>query len=255
MALVTCDFFSDVLEVGCSMTIVLPQPTEEQIGVEGAAIPRTDFPVLYLLHGLSDDHTAWLRYTSVERYAAAAGLAVVMPAVSRSFYANEHKGGRYWDYVSEELPQIVGNFFRVSQDPANTYVAGLSMGGYGAMKLALTRPDRFAAAATLSGALDLDELSTRPERVELFERIFGDSMPDDADLFKLLEKADASTLPRIHVSAGTEDDPGLVKGNRRFVALLEDKGADATSDFRPGEHVWQLWDDLLPEVIDWMLHP
>ena len=86
MALVTCDFFSDVLEVGCSMTVVLPQPTEEQIGVEGPdlpAIPRTDFPVLYLLHGLSDDHTAWSRYTSVERYAAAAGLAVVMPAVNR----------------------------------------------------------------------------------------------------------------------------------------------------------------------------
>ena len=166
MALVTCDFFSDVLEVGCSMTVVLPQPTEEQIGVEGDAIPRTDFPVLYLLHGLSDDHTAWLRYTSVERYAAAAGVAVVMPAVNRSFYANEVSGGRYWDYVADELPEIVGNFFRISQDPAQTYVAGLSMGGYGAMKLALTHPDRFAAAATLSGALDLDELSSRPERVE-----------------------------------------------------------------------------------------
>src|SRR4051794_4385278 len=179
MALVTCDFFSDVLEVGCSMTVVLPQATEEQIGVEGEAIPRTDFPVLYLLHGLSDDHTAWLRYTSIERYSAAAGLAVVMPAVNRSFYANEHTGGRYWDYISEELPRIVGNFFRISHDPAQTYVAGLSMGGYGAMKLALTHPGRFAAAATLSGALDLEELSSRTERVELFERIFGGTVPDD----------------------------------------------------------------------------
>jgi S-formylglutathione hydrolase FrmB len=259
MALVTCDFFSDALEVGCSMNVVLPQPTEEQIGVDGdpdsRPVPRTDFPVLYLLHGLSDDHSAWLRYTSVERYAAAAGLAVVMPAVNRSFYANERTGGRYWDFISEELPTIVGNFLRVSQDPARTYVAGLSMGGYGAMKLALSHPDRFAAAATLSGALDLDELSSRPERVELFERIFGDSIPDDADVFKLLAKADAETLPRIHVSTGTEDAPGLVDGNRRFVAALEEKGADVTSDFRPGEHVWSLWDALLPEVIDWMLDP
>jgi putative tributyrin esterase len=253
MALVTCDFFSDVLEVGCSMTVVLPQPTEEQIGVEGDSVPRTDFPVLYLLHGLSDDHSAWLRYTSVERYAAAAGLAVVMPAVNRSFYANERNGGRYWDYVAEELPEIVGNFFRVSQDPADTYVAGLSKGGYGAMKLALTHPERFAAAATLSGALDLEELSSRAERVELFERIFGSSIPEDADIFSLLERADATALPRIHVSTGTEDAPGLVQGNRRFVAALEAKGADVTSDFRPGEHVWQLWDDLLPGVIDWML--
>jgi putative tributyrin esterase len=255
MALVTCDFFSDVLEVGCSMTVVLPQPTEEQIGVEEASIPRTDFPVLYLLHGLSDDHTAWTRYTSVERYAAAAGVAVVMPAVNRSFYANEVGGGRYWDYVADELPEIVGNFFRISRDPAQTYVAGLSMGGYGAMKLALTHPDRFAAAATLSGALDLQELSSRPERRDLFERIYGRTIPEDADVFKLLDAADVDTLPRVHVSTGTEDAPGLVEGNRRFVAALEAKGADVTSDFRPGEHVWQLWDDLLPEVIDWMLHP
>lgn len=253
MALVTCNFFSDALEVGCTMNVVLPQPTEEQIGVDGDAVPQTDFPVLYLLHGLSDDHSAWLRYTSVERYAAAAGLAVVMPAVNRSFYANERTGGRYWDFISEELPAIVGNFFRVSQDPAHTYVAGLSMGGYGAMRLALSHPGKFAAAATLSGALDLDELSSRPERVELFERIFGDTIPDDANVFTLLENADAAALPRIHVSTGTEDAPGLVKGNRRFVAALEDKGADVTSDFRPGEHVWSLWDTLLPEVIDWML--
>ena len=70
-----------------------------------------------------------------------------------------------------------------------------------------------------------------------------------------VDAADVDALPRIHVSTGTEDSPGLVKGNRRFVAALEEKGADVTSDFRPGEHVWQLWDDLLPEVIDWMLHP
>src|SRR3954452_9339564 len=255
MALVTCDFFSDVLEVGCSMTVVLPQATEEQIGVEGEAIPRTDFPVLYLLHGLSDDHTAWLRYTSVERYAAAAGLAVVMPAVNRSFYANERSGARYWDFVAEELPEIVGNFFRISHEPAETYVAGLSMGGYGAMKLALTHPERYAAAATLSGALDLQELASRPDRVGLFDRIFGDTIPTEADLFRLLDAADVGVLPRLHVSLGTEDALGLVEGNRRFVADLERKGADVTVDFRPGEHVWSLWDDLLPEVIAWMLHP
>ena len=147
----------------------------------------------------------------------------------------------------------MANFLRVSQDPARTYVAGLSMGGYGAMKLALTHPDRFAAAASLSGALDLDELSSRPDRVELFQRVFGKSIPEDADLFKLLDKADATALPRIHVSAGTEDAPALVEGNRRFVSELQKKGADVTSDFRPGGHVWQLWDDLLPEVIDCLL--
>ena len=103
MALVTCDFFSESLMVGTSITVVLPQETEEQIGLIDQPLDGPP-PVLYLLHGLSDDHTSWLRYTSIERYAAARGLAVVMPAAGRSFYADEAHGHRYWTYVSEELP-------------------------------------------------------------------------------------------------------------------------------------------------------
>ena len=98
-----------------------------------------DPPLLYLLHGLSDDHTAWTRFTSVERYAAEHGLAVVMPSAGRSFYADERHGHAYWTYVADELPQVVRRFFRVTDDPARTYVAGLSMGGYGALFALLGR--------------------------------------------------------------------------------------------------------------------
>ena len=122
------------------MTVVLPEATEDEIGVE-RTVRVAGPPLLYLLHGLSDDHTAWLRYTSIERYAEAAGLAVVMPAAGRSFYADEAHGHRYWTYVCEELPQVVGDFFRVSQRRRRTPTSpGLSMGGYGAMKLALRHP-------------------------------------------------------------------------------------------------------------------
>ncbi len=102
MALLTCNCFSESLEVGVTMNVVLPQATKEQIGVNATVTPG-QVPVLYLLHGLSDDHSAWLRYTSIERYAAEAGVAVVMPAVGRSFYANEAHGHRYWDFVSADL--------------------------------------------------------------------------------------------------------------------------------------------------------
>lgn len=250
MALVTTDFFSEALEMGTSMNVVLPQPTQEQIGV-AAGTRTTDFPVLYLLHGLSDDHSAWVRYTSIERYAAEAGLAVVMPAVARSFYADEVDGHAYWQFVSEELPQVVSRFFRVSPDPGETYVAGLSMGGYGAIKLALTHPGRYAGAASMSGALDVRHLAAE-HRPELFARVFGDAgIPDSADPFALLSAADPAAVPPLHVSCGTEDER-IIDGNLRFVAAALERGFDVTDAFGPGEHVWELWDRRVREVIAWL---
>lgn len=250
MALINCDFFSDVLEVGTSMTVILPQPTAEQIGV-AAPTRRTDFPVLYLLHGLSDDHTAWLRYTSIERYAAAAGLAVVMPAVHRSFYADEVHGHRYWTFISDELPQVVKSFFRVSAEPAETFVAGLSMGGYGALKLGLSDPTRFGAVASLSGAIDVRQLAVRSERSELFQRVFDGTIADRDDLFALLEAAEPGSIPPLFIACGTEEDR-LLPPNERLAALARERGVDVTTDFRPGVHEWGLWDDVIQDVIDWL---
>src|SRR5215211_3786089 len=157
MAHLRCDFFSDTLGLSTSMTVILPQPTQNQIGMAGAAAEGPP-PVLYLLHGLSDDDTIWLRRTSIERYVAPLGLAVVMPQVHRSFYTDEHYGGRYWTFLSEELPDLVGSWFQVSQRREDTFVAGLSMGGYGALKWALRQAGRFAAAACLSGAVNVEGL-------------------------------------------------------------------------------------------------
>src|SRR4051795_761569 len=117
MALVHCDFYSDALEVSTSMTVLLPQETRTQIGMTNRVAGPAGAPVLYLLHGLSDDHTTWQRRTSIERYAAPLGLAVVMPAVHRSFYADEVHGHAYWTFLSQELPELVQSFFRVSDRP------------------------------------------------------------------------------------------------------------------------------------------
>jgi S-formylglutathione hydrolase FrmB len=247
MALLRCDYFSDLLEVGTSMTVVVPQATAEQIGVAPASSTE-DRPVLYLLHGLSDDSSAWLRYSSIERYAAERGVAVVMPQVGRSFYADEVHGHRYWSHLSEELPSVVRSFFRFSDRREDTFVAGLSMGGYGALKWALRQPDRFGAAASLSGALDVERIL--PQRPEIFERVFDGRLDADDDLFSLVRAHRREDLPRLYVGCGTEDE--LYDGNLRFTEAAAAAGVDVRTDFRPGRHEWELWDVVIRDVLAWL---
>jgi len=248
-----CDFFSDVLGLSTSMTVLLPQQTATQIGMAGhhSAGPS---PVLYLLHGLSDDDTIWLRRTSIERYVAPLGLAVVMPQVHRSYYTDEAYGGRYWTFLSEELPHLVDAFFRLSTDRRDTFVAGLSMGGYGAMKWALRQPHRFAAAASLSGVLDVAAAGNkvRPNDPQLFTRVFGDSAvsgsPDD--LFWLREQIEPDGLPALWVGCGTEDP--LYGQSVRFVEACAAAEVPVTTSFVAGGHTWDLWDAQIQQVLAWL---
>ncbi|GAA0511370.1 esterase [Paractinoplanes deccanensis] len=242
MALIRVDFASEALELDTSMTVVLPQ--------EGERPP----PLLYLLHGLTDDDTAWTRFTSIERYASAKGLAVVMPQVHRSFYADEAYGMRFWTFLSQELPATVERFFRVSVKPEETYVAGLSMGGYGALKWALRQPERFAAAAGLSGALDLaylQENDDRPHIRALMQRVFAGRPAEgtDDDLFHLIRKA--GRKPRLMVRCGTDDY--LVKQNERFVEACAEAGVPLDAAFTPGDHDWAYWDREIQTVLDFFI--
>ena len=251
MALLHVHFFSRTRGVASSVDVILPEG-EQGIGVTasgGDALPR----VLYLLHGYSDDHTIWQRRTSIERYAAGHNLAVIMPAVNHSFYCNEQGGEKYWDYVAHELPEVMHRFFRLSDKPEDTFVAGLSMGGYGAMKLALNFPERFGAAASFSGAVDLLTMADR--KGADWKRIFGRKKVagTDCDLFHLLTKnADAPRKPRLYVSCGTMDF--LYGQHMQFVPEAIEAGWDVTHYEEPGAaHEWSFWDQEIAKFIPWML--
>ncbi|MDG4797832.1 alpha/beta hydrolase family protein [Micromonospora sp. WMMD1082] len=246
MALLRCDFFSEALGLSTSMTVILPQQTSSQIGLAGADAATGEPPVLYLLHGLTDDDTIWLRRTSIERYVAPLGLAVVMPQVGRSFYTDEEHGNRYWTFLSEELPALCHGFFRLSPRRADTFVAGLSMGGYGAVKWALRDPGRFAAAASLSGALDLVARAHDPRRPidrRVWHTAFGDRRitGSDDDPLALLDRS------------GAEDF--LYDDNVRFVEAARAKGVSLTVDFSPGDHDWAYWDAKIADVLAWLPLP
>ena len=236
------------------MSVILPQPTSTQIGMTGIAGDEPP-PVLYLLHGLSDDHTIWVRRTSIERYVAPLDLAVVMPAAHRSFYADEALGGAYWTFLTDELPSLVHRFFRVSTAPADTFVAGLSMGGYGAWKWALRHPDRIAAAASLSGAVDVAALPMSfewPEDPYMFARLFPDGqVPPTDDLFVLLSAADSGALPTLWLGCGS-DDP-VYAHNRRLAEACASARIGVTTSWVPGSgHDWALWDREIQQVLDWL---
>jgi len=202
MALIHCNFYSETLRLACSMNVILPQPPF--LGAKGGR-RRKLYRTLYLLHGLSDDHTIWQRRTSIERYAVSYNLAVVMPDAQRSFYTDMARGLPYWTFLSEELLALARSFFPLSDAREENFVAGLSMGGYGAFKLALRCPDKFAAAASLSGALDVAGLAGRErERDPLgrreLENIFGDPSGiagSSSDLFFLAQEVARSDGPKL----------------------------------------------------------
>lgn len=253
MAFMDCHFFSESLGVSASMHVILPQSTTGQIGMESNVIKKKH-PTLFLLHGLSDDHTIWMRRTSIERYAAAYGLAVVMPAVNRSFYTDMAFGYKYWTFISEELPALARSFFPLSEAREDTFVAGLSMGGYGAFKLALSCPNRFSAAASLSGALDIDSIAKQRDPIE-FQRIFGDLdqfAGSRNDLFQLAEEVGQGEgpSPMLYQCCGTEDF--LYQDNVRFRDHCRTLKLDLTYEEEPGSHEWGYWDQKIQNVLSWL---
>lgn len=243
-----------------SMNVILPQTSRTQIGMEGKA-GQGKHPTLYLLHGLSDDHTIWMRRTSIERYAASLGIAVVMPAVHRSFCTDMYDGGKYWQFVSEELPAIAQSFFPLSDKREDNFVAGLSMGGYGAMKMGLRKPEKFAAAASLSGVMDIqawlkakDAENTEPQPEYL--RVFGPAGSQQrafGDLFEAAREVITSDgpKPKLYQACGTDDF--LYDHNIRFRDHLKAIGYDAVYEQDKGYgHSWDYWDITIQRVLKWL---
>lgn len=260
MAWMDCKFFSETLGLSSSMYVLLPQPTSGQIGLAGKA-GTGRHPVLFLLHGLSDDHSIWLRRTCIERYAAMLGLAVVMPAADRSFYTDMACGSRrYWTFVSEELPALCRTFFPLSDRREDNFVAGLSMGGYGAFKMALRCPDKFAAAGSLSGVLDLVAARKRNDlnnEVE-FRNAFGsleDLAGSDNDLLAAASRLAAAPgpKPRLFQCCGTEDF--LYRDNLTFRDHARGLGLDLTYEDEPGTHEWGYWDRKIHRFLHWLQLP
>lgn len=236
MALLEGSLYAESLGMNTGITASIPGERRDETG---------DMPVLYLLHGLSDDHTSWVRRTDIDRYAEEWGVAVIMPEVQRSFYCDMAYGLRYFTYIADELPRLCQRLFRVSARREDSFVAGLSMGGYGAIKAALARPERFAAAASFSGAVDVAaRVASHPD---IFLAACGGTLRAQDDLFQLAEQTPVEKRPRLYMSCGDEDF--LLEDNRRFSAHLDALGWEHPLEIWPGTHDYHFWDESVRRAL------
>lgn len=261
MALLHVNFFSDVLGKSMSMEVILPQRTTQQIGMK-SMLPGGKYPTLYLLHGMTDDETCWIRRTSIERYVSDLGIAVVMPNGDLSWYSDTTYGAKYWTYLSEELPAICREFFpNMSDRPEDTFVAGNSMGGYGAFKLALGKPDTFGAAAGLSSALHIESIVRNNPAGDTFGKHYWESVlgpieeleNSQNNLLVLARKLKESgkKIPKLYEWCGTEDF--LYDSQKEIIQEMQKMGYDISYHESPGRHGWAYWDTEIQNVLKWIL--
>ena len=223
-------FYSPALGKATSGDIIVPE-------IEGQNGP---FPVLYLLHGLSDDHTIWQRRTSLERYVQALPLIVVMPNGGRGWYSDAFEGYAYQSAIINDLIGFVDRTLRTVPDKSGRCIGGLSMGGYGAIKLAMKFPELFVSANGHSGAYAFGHAPNYTKNAE-FTRIIGPQPSGGPqDLWKIAAELAPAEAPALRIDCGTSDF--LIDQNRDFHAHLEKLGIAHQYEEFPGAHDWAYWD-------------
>ena len=248
MAHLVVDYYADALGMQTRMHVLLPQR-------QTAGKVKT----LYLLHGMSDDEGTWMRRTSIDRYAEEKGLAVVMPDGGLGWYTDMYRGLAWFKFISGELPALCRRFFPILSDRReDTFIGGLSMGGYGALKCGLRAPQTFSQVISLSGALDAADTAvnnTVPATRRYWEDVFGpaeDVSGSENDLFAAATAlTDPALRPRIYMWCGTEDF--LYAQNIRMRDHLRALGYDLTYEESPGDHQWRHWDKKIADALDWLL--
>lgn len=249
MAFIQFHFFSEALQMQTEAYIIMPQKqTRGQIGLQ-TKNTNEKYKCLYLLHGLSDDHTAWMRHTAIERYAEKYGICVVMPCVHRSFYLDLPGTRNYYTFVSQELPGVMREFFNVSDKKEDNFVAGLSMGGYGALKMAMREHGRFSAAVALSSATEM----LTPERLAFGKQLLGtvETVSENDDLFCLAtELVKQNDKPRLFIAVGKDDY--MHPENIRLKEHMNSLGLEFTFIEDEGNHTWEFWDKYIQIGLEWM---
>ena len=260
MAFIQLKTFSETLRTKTDIQVILPTPlagdlilgTENRFPYYSREIP---VPVLYLLHGTYGDDGDWMRFSRIESYAQEYNLAVVMPDCANSWYNNMPNGGpAYYDYITRELPQMINWMFPVSGKREDTFIAGLSMGGAGAFKFAMSKPNLYSHAAILSGGFsNIDDRIARGNAPWALAFESGKSNKGtNNDPYYLTEEAikNKTDYPKLYICCGTEDF--LYAENCQFRKHLDAIGIKYQYHEQQGIHDFNFWDDEIKRILAWL---
>jgi putative tributyrin esterase len=256
MARFSCNFISYTLRRTVDVTVIIPSVTiPESMGLGWAGAKVGDsvecshakpdkYPVLYLLHGYGNNHATWHGYTRIELFAEEQHMAVVMFSAENKFYLNHGGDDNYYDFIQNELPDFVTGMFPISPRPEDTFIAGLSMGGFGSLVHAFSNPERYAAMGAFSAAVSLEITHVK----DAFAGPTGGADPLGAAKKR---KEEGRRLPKIYIACGEDDF--LYEANVKFKNELIALGGDVTWDSIPGYgHEWRFWDLQVEKFLGWI---
>lgn len=237
-----------------SISVILPSDNLHFLQDREEIVPQP-YKTLYLLHGLYGSDDIFLANTSIQKFAEDYGIAIVISCGENSFYVDHEKSHRFYgEYVGQELLDITRNIFSLSDKREDTYIAGFSMGGYGAIRNGLKYSQNFSKIGMISAALITEDIvnytddSNVLRSRDFYESIFGDLdniKNSDKDPKYLIENCE--NIPDIYMACG--DNDFLLEKNVDFYEYLKSKNIDAEFIQAPGEHTWEFCDKYIKEFI------
>ena len=260
MAIIEVNFISKCLMRVVTFNEIIPV---DKFGPQAENAEQKPLKTLYLLHGIFGNYTDWVNGTRIQAWAEANDLAVIMPSGENRFYLDDEKSGElYGEFIGKELVEFTRKLFPLSDKREDTFIAGLSMGGYGAIRNGLKYAENFGCVIGLSAALVHDTWKDADNSAPIFtfrrnyyESIFGEydkvkGSDKDPKALLLKLKEEGRPVPKMYLCCGTED--GLVTANRDFRDFLNENGVDLTYVEGPGKHDWVFWDTYIKKVLDWL---
>ena len=260
MAIIEVNFISKCLMRTVTFNAIIPV---DKFGPQAENAEQKPLKTLYLLHGIFGNYTDWVNGTRIQAWAEANDLAVIMPSGENRFCLDDEKSGElYGEFIGKELVEFTRKLFPLSDKREDTFIAGLSMGGYGAIRNGLKYAENFGCVIGLSAALVHDTWKDADNSAPIFtfrrsyyEAIFGEydkvkGSDKDPKALLLKLKEEGRPVPKMYLCCGTED--GLVTANRDFRDFLNENGVDLTYVEGPGKHDWVFWDTYIKKVLDWL---